>query len=102
MKEFYADVYKLELKNYFEGPVPNRKELESLVITNKGDFEEVKTPQFGDIVVIKVFGYASHIGVCIGGGKFLHTLRNTGSCMDTLHRFRKMTEGFYRHRESVL
>lgn len=100
VKEFYADQYGLDLKNYFDGKiVPERKEVESLVITNLGFFVPVEKPKFGDIVVIRLFGYSSHIGVCVGEGKFLHSIRNTGSCMDSLGRYSKMIEGFYRHRE---
>lgn len=97
VKEFYKDELGLELQNYFEGQVPERKEIEFLLKTNLGRFQKVEKPQFGDLVVIRLFGYASHIGVCIGDGKFLHSARNTGSCMDTLSRYSKMTEGFFRH-----
>ena len=99
-KEFYSDFFSLELKNYFEGPVvPNRKEIECLVISNKGDFERVPRPVFGDIVVINLFGYSSHIGVCVDRRKFLHSTRTAGSCLDSLPRYSKMIEGFYRHQE---
>ncbi len=98
-QEFYRDHFGLELKNYFEGDVvPSRKEIECLVKTNKGELDKVDKPIFGDIVVINLYGYASHIGVCIGDGKFLHSVRKVGSCMDSLHRYSKMIEGFYRHR----
>lgn len=97
VKEFYHNELGLELQNYFDGDVPERKEIECLLKTNLGTFKKVNSPQLGDLVVIKLFGYASHIGVCIGGGKFLHSVRNTGSCMDMLTRYSKITEGFFRH-----
>lgn len=100
VKEFYADQYGLAIKNYFEGDVvPERKEIECLVITNKGEFQEVKNPEFGDIVVIKLYGYSSHIGVYIGNGQFLHSTKAAGSCIGTVSRYSKMIEGYYRHQE---
>lgn len=99
VKEFYRDKFNLELKNYFEGPVPNRKDVESLIVTNKGDFVRVEKPQFGDIVVIRLFGLECHIGVVIESGKFLHSARNVGSILDRLERYNKMIAGYYRHRE---
>jgi len=99
VKEFYLDHFGVEIKNYFDGPVPGRKDIECLIVSNKGDFEEAQIPQFGDIVVICLYGYASHIGVCVGKGKFLHSVRKAGSCLDNLHRYSRMIEGYYRHRE---
>lgn len=101
-KEFYRDHFGLELKNYFEGDVvPSRKDIECLINTNKGELEKVIKPKFGDIIVINLYGYASHIGVYIGEEKFLHSVRKIGSCLDSLPRYSKMVEGFYRHRERV-
>jgi cell wall-associated NlpC family hydrolase len=99
-KHFYHDELGLDLKNYFDGAiVPDRKEIECLVITNKGDFVKVDKPEFGDIIVIRLYGYASHIGIYVGEGRFLHSLRDVGSCIDVLSRYEKMVEGYYRHQE---
>lgn len=100
VKEFYLDQYKITLRDFFEGDVvPSRREIEFLIISNRGEFKEVHSPGYGDLVVIKLFGYSSHIGVCVGGGKFIHSLKGPGSCMENLGRYSNMIEGFYRHRE---
>lgn len=101
VKEFYRDYFGLELKNYFEGDVPDRKEVQSLIVTNKGDFVEVETPEFGDIVIIKLYGLECHIGVCLNTRQFLHSAKGIGSNIDRLERYSKMIAGFYRHRECV-
>ena len=98
-KDFYRQELGLELKNYFEGGVPPRKEIECLVKTNKGDFTRVEDIKFGDIVVIRLYGYASHIGICLGDGFFLHSVRKVGSCIEPLARYSRMIEGYYRHQE---
>lgn len=99
VKEFYQDEYGITLKDYFEGEVPDRKTIECLVVSNKGDFIQVPTPLYGDIVVIRLFGYASHVGICVGEGRFIHSMRGVGSAMDLLPRYGRMIEGFYRHRK---
>jgi len=101
VKEFYADNFKLDIKHYFEGgPVPDRREVESLVVSNKGDFVKVEgKPQFGDIVVLKLYGLECHIGVCVDASRFLHSAKKIGSSLDRLDRYSKMIAGFYRHRE---
>lgn len=100
VKDFYADNFGLDIKNYFEGgEVPGRKEVESLIISNKGDFVKITDrPIFGDIVVIKLYGLECHIGVCIDGNRFLHSIKNSGSVIDRLERYHRMIAGFYRHR----
>lgn len=100
VKEFYSDYYGLTIKNYFEGEVvPDRRTVESLIISGKGDFEEVKgKPEFGDIVVIKLYGVECHIGVCISSSQFLHSARHIGSHIDRLERYSKMIAGYFRHR----
>ena len=54
VREFYKDQFNLEIKNYFEGGVPDRNEIACLIKTNKGEFIPVdkKDICFGDIVVI--------------------------------------------------
>lgn len=100
VKEFYADIFKLNIKNYYEGDTPDSKQVESLIVSNKGDFIEVKGPvKLGDIVVIKLFGVECHIGVVIDSKRFLHSVKNVGSAMETFNRYSRMISGFYRHRE---
>ncbi len=102
VKEVYLDFFNLSLSNYYESKdIPANSTIQSLIISNKGDFVKVDQPQFGDIVVIKLFGYSCHIGVCIGEGKFLHSIRKVGSCVDNLKRYEKLIDGYYRHREKT-
>lgn len=101
VKEFYADFFGLQVKNYYEGPVPGRKEVSSLINTNRGDFTEVKDPRFGDIVVIRLYGIESHLGVVIHGKKFLHSAKGLGSHIDRLDRYSRIISGFYRHKEAT-
>lgn len=102
VKEFYMDNFEIEIKNYFEGEVPSREKVQCLIVSNKGEFDKVSgDPKFGDVVIINLYGYVCHIGVCIGCGKFLHSVRGAGSCIDSLARYSRMIEGFYRHQGRV-
>lgn len=103
VKEFYKDFFNLDVKNYYEGDVPDRKKVESLIVTNRGDFVRVPDVErkFGDIVIIKLYGIECHIGVVVNTSQFLHSAKNIGSNMDRLERYSKLISGYYRHREVV-
>lgn len=99
VRDFYKDQFDIDLSNYYDGGVvPPRKEVETLIVSNKGDFVKVDEPEFGDVVVIALYGLECHIGVCVGGGNFLHSRRGTGSTMEKLERYAKMNAGYYRHK----
>jgi hypothetical protein len=100
-KEFYMDFFKIDIKHYFEGDEKdvNKLEVQTLIVSNKGDFVRVEgKPQFGDIVVVKLYGFECHIGVCVNSSQFLHSAKKIGSSMDRLERYSRMIAGFYRHK----
>lgn len=100
VKEIYKDIFNLQVKDYYEGQTPDRRDVTSLIATNRGDFQEVKgAPRFGDLVLIRLYGLECHIGVYVDRQFFVHSIRGTGSSLDRLSRYRKMIAGYYRHRE---
>lgn len=102
VKEFYLDLFGLDLKHFYEGrAVPERKEIESLIVSNKGDFEKVEQAEFGDIIVVNLYGYSCHIGIYLYENLMLHTIRGVGSCIEPIKKYEKMIEGYYRHKNSA-
>lgn len=100
VKEFYVDNFSIDLSHFYEGEiVPDRNTVSTLIVSNKGDFFEVAEPEFGDIVVLKLFGIECHMGIIISKEKFIHSAEKIGSNVDSLHRWKKMIAGYYRHRE---
>ena len=53
-------------------------------------------PEEGAIVEILVFGQPSHVGVCLGDGTFIHSLRNIGVVIEPLYRYRNKIKGYCR------
>lgn len=105
VKELYKDFFDLEIKDYTGGRQDiDRREVESLIHTNRGDFVRVKDEdkkEFGDIVVIKLYGIECHIAMYIGHDCILHTGRVVGSHIAKLDKYRHLIAGFYRHREKT-
>lgn len=94
---FYSNFFEINLGNIYSGPVPSRPDTEKLISSNKGDFIRVRSPVFGDIVLLKIFGVESHIAICLGEGKMLHTSKSHGSVVERIDRFQKVISGYYRH-----
>lgn len=100
VKQFYSDVLQIGLKHYVERTPDDKQEIKSLIYSNVGEFEKVETPEFGDIVILKIYGIESHIAVFVGEGKILHTTRGVGSCLDRVEKWSRVIVGFYRVRKN--
>lgn len=94
--KFYKQVLGVELGSIYSGPTPPRDVTKDLIYTNIGGFEKVETPEFGDIIILKIFGIESHIAIYVGEGKMLHSSKNTGSVIDFVSRWQRVIVGFYR------
>lgn len=97
--DFYKIEFNLDLTHLHQGSMPDPMKREELIFSQKGTFEKVDIPQYGDIVVLRFKGIASHVGVFIAGKMFLHTLEGTNSVLDSLGKYKKLVEGYYRHVE---
>jgi hypothetical protein len=96
--EFYRITYSLELKRYYDELPVSRNDAKSLIFTNLGDFSKVedKDKSFGDIILLKLYGVESHVGVYLGDDLLLHTTFQSGCVVDRLLRWRHLIVGFYR------
>lgn len=97
--DFYREHMGLELKHYYGDVRPDREQSKSLIYSNMGEFEKVDTPKLGDILLMKIRGIESHIGVFVGCGRFLHTSKSMGSHLERVDKWKKCIVGFYRHKE---
>jgi cell wall-associated NlpC family hydrolase len=98
IKSLYREIYGLDVHQYYGENVPSRKETQSLIRTNKGEFERAEIPSPGDIILIRIGGVESHIGMNISKGRFIHSLSGSGVVIDSLSRYATRITGYYRHR----
>lgn len=96
VREFYRLVMGIGLRHYYDHVPNDDRVAEGLVFSHRGDFKEVDKPEFGDIILIKLHGIECHIGVYLGEGKLLHTMRGSGCVIDNVARWKKMISGYYR------
>jgi cell wall-associated NlpC family hydrolase len=97
-KEFNIDFHKVEYKRLNDRDADQVQEL-SRMVTRESDqvLTKVTNPNFGDIILIRVFGMPAHVGIFIGKGFFLHTTYATGSCLDRLKNWKHKILGYYKY-----
>lgn len=91
----YKKAFSIELDTLYQ-VTPDELGVNKMMEQKKGDFIKVTKPEAGDIILINIIGLTCHVGVYIGGGKFLHTRKSTGSVIDRISRWEKRIEGYYR------
>lgn len=101
-RSFYKTCFNLDLKHYCEEAPEDREDIKDLIYTNMGDFSDVKGEmKFGDLLLFRVRGVESHIGVFVSPGRFFHSSKSTGSCVDRLDRWKNVLVGAYRLKGGV-
>lgn len=99
VKTFYEEV--LDIPIMIAGPdTPlGPKDAEPMIRSLAGEFLEVSKDdiQFGDILLLNLFGHPVHLGVYLNKTQFLHTQKTIGCCVDKLSRWENMIEGCYRY-----
>lgn len=97
VRKFYKLVFNLNLKQYYEEVPETRDMAENIVYASMKDFVEVKDKrEFGDILLIKLFGVDSHVGVYLGNGTMLHTSKHSGCLIEKISRWERLIVGTYR------
>lgn len=101
-RSFYLLCLGVELKHYCDYLPENRNEIKNLIYSNAGDFEEIKSKngirvfEFGDVILFKIKGIESHLGVFVGKGQFFHSTKGVGACVERLDRWKAVISGVYR------
>jgi len=57
--------------------------------------------QFGDVIVMRLSGYPTHVGFVLENGKMLHIIEGTDAVVENYHSrlWQHRIVGFYRHKE---
>lgn len=105
VKLFYSKVFNVELLHWFD--YENRTNevdsktwaiiSEEMIKSKTAHFVQVDKPQFGDILVLRIFGHAAHLGIYLSEQEVLHTSKASGAFIDRMKRWEKMIEGIYRY-----
>ena len=99
VKFFYKKAFSYDLGGVdieYSDPT-NNVEISTVLEIGKNKFTEVTTPEYGDVMLLRVYGYASHLGIYLDNRKFLHTTAATGSVLADTDVWKNKIEGYYRY-----
>lgn len=82
---YYKEEFGIDLPLFTDSySLQDNARLQELISIKKEAWHRVAKPKVGDLVLFKVLGSETHIGIYIGENKFLHAMRNIGSAVQDL------------------
>lgn len=101
VKKFYKEVLNQEISLKSDYVIDSSgqewaKKSHEIVLGNASNFKKVKNPDFGDIILIRIWGITAHVGIFLDERSFLHTSEKTGCIIDSIKKWEKRIEGYYR------
>ena len=100
VKVFYREQLDIEVPDYLYSMKFNINDCAETI--RKGSFDgnwrRVDDAQYGDLLVFRVLGQPTHVGVDIGEGLMLHAFQGRNSCIESLDAWSHRLVGRYRWR----
>lgn len=74
-------------------------QIQELIAAHQEGWRQIDRPQPGDVVLFRVMGTVSHIGLVVDGGRFVHARRGHAVAIERLSsgRWHHRVVGFYRY-----
>lgn len=94
----YKEQFDIELPNLDDSyDLSEQDALVDLMAIHKEDWKATNVPNIGDVVVFKILGQPTHVGIVCGAGTFLHAREGSDSVIERLDSgaWKHRIEGFY-------
>lgn len=98
----YKNEYKIDLPSFnAEYTADDNNRIQDLIAQYKEGWESTDTPSAGDIVLFRIMGVESHVGLVISPTHFIHVRENQDSAIESLsaHKWSKRIVGFFKYSE---
>lgn len=98
VKLYYDKMLGVNLSLDMQYTIGDKPEsISRLIEIQKCNFREVDTPEKGDIIVLRLLGFAGHVGIFVGDGMLLHTNHGIGSVIEKVSKWKNRIEGYYHY-----
>lgn len=96
--KFYREEFGIELPPMLYDPEISREDMAALAESGirSGEWIEIARPLPGDVLVFRMFGHPTHVGIYVGGDDFLHSVEGRDSCLERLSSWRSRLVGILR------
>lgn len=99
----YKQELNIDLPSFEDSyEISEEARLQELLAQQKEGWEQTAEPIAGDIVLFRIMGYESHVGVMVSADEFIHIRKNVNSVKESIHNamWKKRVVGFYRYVEN--
>lgn len=100
----YKNEYNIDLPSFSEHYLEDdRARSEELINLYKEGWEQTPHATEGAVVVLKVLGHLSHVGVCIDSTQFIHAQEGSGSSVQSFDsiKWANRVAGFFKYKENA-
>lgn len=100
----YKEEFNIELPSFSgEYDINNPKLLQEMIVQHKEGWQQLDTPEEGCIVVFRMFGAESHIGVAINATQFVHAREKYASAVENFSsvEWKNRIVGYFKYRENT-
>lgn len=98
---YYRAEFNIELPSYASAYTDAAEHAETALAISQGRslWQQVETPETGDVVLLRILREPTHVGIYVGEGFMLHVRRGANTCLERLNApfWRTRVEGFYRY-----
>lgn len=101
----YDEQFSIQLPSYedeYESSY-NVKETGDAITEHSKEWSPIEkgTEREGDVIVIRLAGFPTHVGIIVEKGKMLHIIEGTDATIESYERrlWQKRIVGFFRHKE---
>lgn len=97
---FYKNEYQIDLPSFSsEYTQTDTGRIQELIAQYKEGWEQIEQPEEGSIVLFRVLGSESHVGIVVNETQFLHVRENQDSAIETLDgsMWKKRIVGYFKY-----
>lgn len=102
---YYSQELGIDLPSYStEYNGDTSENIKELISQHRESWIKVDVPEVGDLVLFNIYGEPTHIGICIGDNKFLHSRDGKDSVIESLssQQWDKRIAGFYKYSKKAM